>query len=316
MCTCEEALDLISARLDGALSELEAARLDDHLAACPACRDLLADLEGVHTAMPGLWAEPPADLKDRIMERVRADNVTPLPVRRSKKHWKGWAAMAAVCAVAVLGAGSLRYLGMGAAGGGASAPAAMSAGASADYAAPAGAPQSPEAAPMDAPAEAVPEARANNQDPESVLKTTAGDSVSDGSVSFSPVPSAAPEPAPSIGLSLSSPEAGALERVLQFLEEGGAYEREPLPNGALTGLLLRSGETRAALVLTEAVPLEDGRFSYTFHLHTYASEDFSPDSREAAYTVYTVDPDGAVALRPEEVPCANPGCDALLTPDN
>ena len=62
MCTCEEALELISASLDGVLSKEEEQLLHEHLSQCPACRDLLADLEGIHESMPGLWVDPPSDL--------------------------------------------------------------------------------------------------------------------------------------------------------------------------------------------------------------------------------------------------------------
>ena len=47
MCTCEEALELISASLDGVLSKEEEQLLHEHLSQCPACRDLLADLEKI-----------------------------------------------------------------------------------------------------------------------------------------------------------------------------------------------------------------------------------------------------------------------------
>ena len=113
MCTCEEALELISASLDGVLSKEEEQLLHEHLSQCPACRDLLADLEGIHESMPGLWVDPPSDLKDHIMERIQSSTVSPMPAGTSKRRWKGWAALAAVCAVAVLGAGSLKYLGLG-----------------------------------------------------------------------------------------------------------------------------------------------------------------------------------------------------------
>ena len=48
MLTCEQALELISAQLDGALTAEEAGALDEHLAQCPACRALRADLSTLH----------------------------------------------------------------------------------------------------------------------------------------------------------------------------------------------------------------------------------------------------------------------------
>ena len=64
---CMRAREGASARLDGALGELERARLDAHLAACVDCREFAAEA-GTATALlrdaalerppAGLWAEP------------------------------------------------------------------------------------------------------------------------------------------------------------------------------------------------------------------------------------------------------------------
>ena len=72
MLTCEQALELISAQLDGALTAEEAGALDEHLAQCPACRALRADLSTLHQLLPTLAEEPPAGLKDNIMKAVHA----------------------------------------------------------------------------------------------------------------------------------------------------------------------------------------------------------------------------------------------------
>ena len=112
MPNCEEYELLISARLDGALSPEESARLEAHLAGCPQCRRLAAELGGLKT----LWDElplvqPPADLNSRIMEAVRRDNVVPLipsEYRKKPLQWKRWAASAAVLDVILIGAGGLR----------------------------------------------------------------------------------------------------------------------------------------------------------------------------------------------------------------
>ena len=60
MLTCEQALELISAQLDGALTAEEAGALDEHLAQCPACRALRADLSTLHQLLPTLAEEPPS----------------------------------------------------------------------------------------------------------------------------------------------------------------------------------------------------------------------------------------------------------------
>ena len=77
MLTCEQALELISAQLDGALTAEEAGALDEHLAQCPACRALRADLSTLHQLLPTLAEEPPAGLKDDIMKAVHASKCTP-----------------------------------------------------------------------------------------------------------------------------------------------------------------------------------------------------------------------------------------------
>ena len=70
MLHCEEALELISARIDGPLSGEESARLEDHLSVCPACRTLAADLEQLHAELPLLAAQPPAVLTANVMNRI------------------------------------------------------------------------------------------------------------------------------------------------------------------------------------------------------------------------------------------------------
>lgn len=146
---CDQALELISARLDGALSPQEEALLEEHLRSCPDCRALLADFQAIHQAMPEP-VEPPPELAEAIMAQVRRQKVTDLPPRR-KIRWRAWASLAAVLAVVLVGGGAFRmglFGGMGGGSNGASggaAPAAaapVSAGqeAAQDIQAPAGAP--------------------------------------------------------------------------------------------------------------------------------------------------------------------------------
>ncbi|MEA4954907.1 MAG: anti-sigma factor [Pseudoflavonifractor sp.] len=114
MPNCDEYELLLSARLDGALSSEEAARLEAHLANCSQCRALEAEL----TALEALWPDlppvqpPPADLNERIMASVRAEKVIPpIPTEHRKPplRWKHWAATAAVFALIFAGAGALRH---------------------------------------------------------------------------------------------------------------------------------------------------------------------------------------------------------------
>lgn len=102
--TCEEALVSISAKLDGEATILELAELETHLASCPPCRALEADLSGLHAAMED-WEELPAtDLVPGVMARISATKVKKFP------QLKRWGALAAVFALVVMSAGSLKLL--------------------------------------------------------------------------------------------------------------------------------------------------------------------------------------------------------------
>ncbi|MEG2138751.1 MAG: zf-HC2 domain-containing protein [Oscillospiraceae bacterium] len=102
--TCEEALVIISAKLDGEATILELAELETHLASCPTCRALEADLSGLHAAMAD-WEELPAvDLVPGVMARISATKVKKFP------QLKRWGALAAVFALVVMSAGSLKLL--------------------------------------------------------------------------------------------------------------------------------------------------------------------------------------------------------------
>ena len=105
MLSCDEALELISAQLDGPLSQEEAARLEEHLSACPACRALADDLAELHGELPRLAAQPPAGLKEGVMDRIRASKVTPFQSKKRQWRWRSLASLAAVLALVLVGAG-------------------------------------------------------------------------------------------------------------------------------------------------------------------------------------------------------------------
>ena len=92
---CDEMIELISLRIDGALTPEEARRLDDHLSRCEACRAELAETERVWLAL-GALAEPeaPAGLAERIARRAAA------PRRRLFSPW-AWGVTGAVAAAAI-----------------------------------------------------------------------------------------------------------------------------------------------------------------------------------------------------------------------
>lgn len=105
MTDCEHAAEWISAQLDGELPPAELARLEAHLEQCPSCRALQKDLLALHQALleaAAQWqAEPPADLTQRVLERVREANA--VPFRAQKNRWKRWASLAAMLTMVVIG---------------------------------------------------------------------------------------------------------------------------------------------------------------------------------------------------------------------
>lgn len=107
MCGCDRALELISLRLDGEIEEDQRWELEEHLDACAACRSLARELEQLHAAMPQLEEPLPEGFHAAVMDRVRAEKVVPFSGGRKKRVGK-WASMAAVFAVILVGAGTLR----------------------------------------------------------------------------------------------------------------------------------------------------------------------------------------------------------------
>lgn len=102
MMTCEEAALLLSARLDGVLTESEEAALTDHLAQCPECRAIAAQLEELRSAMAGMEdISAPADFTRRVMdslgEQEKPQKVVPLFRRPQFKALTGLAACALLC---------------------------------------------------------------------------------------------------------------------------------------------------------------------------------------------------------------------------
>ena len=61
---CEKALELISAELDGELTQQERAELQAHLDACPDCRETYAQLHELDAALQESELEPPTALHD------------------------------------------------------------------------------------------------------------------------------------------------------------------------------------------------------------------------------------------------------------
>lgn len=125
--TCETAIELISAKLDGELTADQAAQLDRHLAQCSACRALLEELTAIHAACGGLEAAPPAALREQILQNLPAQKAAPRS--GSEKvvflHWRRWSAMAASFALIALAAWHLPKLAVSPAPGSATPPSQM-----------------------------------------------------------------------------------------------------------------------------------------------------------------------------------------------
>ena len=117
---CERFEELLSQRLDQPLPPQEERELEDHLARCPSCRALAADLEqlcGQFACLEELSA--PEGFAQGVMDRIRALNPEPapaetpevpeektepteekvVPLRRTMPRWARTAAALAACCV-------------------------------------------------------------------------------------------------------------------------------------------------------------------------------------------------------------------------
>lgn len=74
---CNQILPLLSGHLDGANSEIEERRLQQHLKTCRHCRELLTQMEENDALLASQEAQPPADLTNRIMSQVRKEEKKP-----------------------------------------------------------------------------------------------------------------------------------------------------------------------------------------------------------------------------------------------
>lgn len=74
---CNQIIPLLSGHLDGANSEIEERRLQQHLKTCRHCRELLAQMEENDALLASQEAQPPVDLTARIMSQVRKEEKKP-----------------------------------------------------------------------------------------------------------------------------------------------------------------------------------------------------------------------------------------------
>ncbi len=109
---CEQALQAMSARLDGELPEDEARALDAHLRECAPCRALMAELTELDDGLKTLSVEPPETLAPGVMRAIRAE--TAKKQKKRTPHITTWLiAGAAALALALGAAGVIELPGFG-----------------------------------------------------------------------------------------------------------------------------------------------------------------------------------------------------------
>lgn len=92
---CHEVQELLSAWLDGELTEEKRSRVAAHLDGCSGCRRELARLTALNEALKDLGVTPPAGLAERVLARVQ-------PPRR-RGWWQDLALAASLVVGIVLG---------------------------------------------------------------------------------------------------------------------------------------------------------------------------------------------------------------------
>ena len=112
---CEIYEEWISAFLDGELGLEQKIELQAHMAVCPECQRFFDDLVAIPEALmdaDGEEVSVPEGFADQVMARVRetrqdaAEDASKKVIRFP--HWRRWAAMAACCAVVLLGVWSFQ----------------------------------------------------------------------------------------------------------------------------------------------------------------------------------------------------------------
>lgn len=104
MSGCEDIRELLSARIDGELSDAESRKLDEHLDACPACRQELAEMERIWRSLDVLSeVKVPAGLADRTLARVLSPERHPAATSRRFRWAYPVATAAAILAVLLVG---------------------------------------------------------------------------------------------------------------------------------------------------------------------------------------------------------------------
>src|SRR5256886_170186 len=97
--------ELTAAYALDALDEREEREYEAHLARCPRCREELASFTETATSLAfGVESPaPPPDLRDRILQRARAERPNVVPLRPAWRTWTAAAAAIAACVAIGLG---------------------------------------------------------------------------------------------------------------------------------------------------------------------------------------------------------------------
>lgn len=104
---------LLSALLDGELTDAERDETLAHLDACEACRSYFAELTALHDAFGELdEVEVPEGFAAGVMARLHEEAPQ---ARKPRAKWRGWMTLAACAAIAILAIQTLPRAGMGSA---------------------------------------------------------------------------------------------------------------------------------------------------------------------------------------------------------
>lgn len=98
---CEDALLLISGRIDGVNTPEEDRVLQAHLESCSQCRGILQAFVEQNRSLAAMEAEPPSDLSAKVMAAIASECA---PKKKRNKLWPVLAAAAAIALVVGLSA--------------------------------------------------------------------------------------------------------------------------------------------------------------------------------------------------------------------
>ena len=97
---CEKIQEMISAMLDGEISERDRAVIEAHIASCPECAAMYEDFAALSGELNESFSEVPANLHSRIMKGVRVSRKPKKPLLIALRPYMS----AAACLVVVIGA--------------------------------------------------------------------------------------------------------------------------------------------------------------------------------------------------------------------